>query len=841
MLGTTLCVMYCALAASGPADGAWLSRSDYGRLQVVVSANPSALEKKAAAEFVKNWKMVTGHEIATVTGNASGPAVYIGMSTLPSEIRARLDKETLGYDAVRLLTFGQGDARGLALVGGAPRGGLYSVYQFFEDYLGVRYVAPDYTYVPPAPENLPVIDFSYAPVFQRRATQMPLGADEDVYRVTTGPKFGMYGHNLYDLVPPEKYFATHPEHFSEIDGVRIAPTDFDWHDLKAREGKGTRLGQLCMSNPEVARLIADELGRRIEKRPDATVWSVNQMDWANYCQCPNCKALDEQEGTPMGSYLTGINRIADILAKEHPGYLIHTYAYAYTRKPVKHIKPRPNVIVELCTIECSFVRPLTDKSSSTNAEFIKDFRAWRKLATNLYVYNYPWNYTRYQRPHPNFRVIGPNIRLFADMKAMGVHEQGPGVHPLQYSTEFGGLRTYMIAKLLWNPYADAQAIMDEYINLYYQEAAPYIKEYIALLEKTLDASGYPMSCFDPGNWIDAKMVAEARRIFAEARAAAKSDEVRKRLDVANISVELAALECKPDITIENNVISMTRPPSLTIDEYFNLIESYGVKMSGENVPNTEAVKAFHWGTLPRKQQSKMIVTENDSSLLWTAPDFAGGVIRWQDKTTGREWFNGFVDVGLGAGSYQDWTSTPYVNEGPVADTYEVVAQGPGTLTLAASRRDGLRVERKMELVDGENALRITLTMTNPTNEPLIPNVKCHPEFNLQGVKAPFIYARQGETWTELNDDRERRMEAIGEVLPNQGRDRLAAWLPKTRATMACSFDPVKTEGILWFYNLAPDRKHFNLEVWPKTDPLKPGQSISQTVTYYTAKKKPPLK
>ena len=147
----------------------------------------------------------------------------------------------------------------------------------------------------------------------------------------------------------------------------------------------------------------------------------------------------------------------------------------------------------------------------------------------------------------------------------------------------------------------------------------------------------------------------------------------------------------------------------------------------------------------------------------------------------------------------------------------------------------------MELVEGENALRITLTMTNPTNEPLIPNVKCHPEFNLQGVKAPFIYARQGETWTELNDDRERRMEAIGEVLPNQGRDRLAAWLPKARATMACSFDPVKTEGILWFYNLAPDRKHFNLEVWAKTEPLQPGHSISQTVMYYTAKKKPPLK
>ncbi|HOE65377.1 MAG TPA: DUF4838 domain-containing protein [Candidatus Hydrogenedentes bacterium] len=838
-------VPYLAMVVSATASSAalaqpWLDSSEYGSIYVVQRATPSEAEAKGATEFTKNWLLVTGKEMADPSVPGAIP-VYLGLDAAPQSIREKLDVNGLGEDGVLIKTFGEGATRALVIAGGSGKGPLYGVYQFFEDYFGVRWLAPDAIHVPRPPASLCHIDFRYAPPFARRLTQMPYGADNDIYRVTTGPKFGLYGHNLYDLVRPDEYFATHPEYFSEIGGERIAPVGFYWHDLKAREGKGRQLGQLCMTNPDVQRLIAEELGRRIQKKPDAKVWSVNQMDWANNCQCKTCKALDDQEGTPMGSYLTGINAIADILAQRHPGYKVHTYAYAYTRTPPKRLKPRPNVIVELCTIECDFAQPIAEKGSNTNDAFMKDFAKWSKLTHNLYIYNYPWNYSRYQRMHPNFRVLAPNIHMFYAHHAMGVHEQGPGVRNMQHTVEFGTMRSYIISRLLWNPKLDGAAVRDEFIELYYQEAAPFIKEFIAAQEKALDASGSSMTCFDPGVWIDAALVAETRVILEKARAAAKTPEIRRRVDIACVPVELAALECRPDITMTESAITLTRPPSLTIDAYFDLIRGYGASMVAENVPIEEGVKAFQWGTLARVETSPLISIENDRWLLQTAPAFKGSILRMRDKKNDVDMLRGYLDYGIGAGTYQDWTTTPYVMEASVSETYDVLDRKSDRLTLRAKRYDGLVVDRTISLEPGTEGVTFTLVLSNPTDGPLTPNVKFHPEFDSHGTAAPEIWAREKGKWQPLASAQDRKLDAIGKYLPPQNCDMLGAYLPKAKVSYLCSFDPDKTGGLLWFFNVAYERQHVNLEVWPKDDPLAPGEAVSYTAIYSVTKKKLPLR
>ena len=45
-------------------------------------------------------------------------------------------------------------------------------------------------------------------------------------------------------------------------------------------------------------------------------------------------------------------------------------------------------------------------------------------------------------------------------------------------SEFYELRQYLIAKLLWNPDADVNALMDDFLDGYYGPAANYIREYI---------------------------------------------------------------------------------------------------------------------------------------------------------------------------------------------------------------------------------------------------------------------------------------------------------------------------------------------------------------------------
>ena len=143
----------------------------------------------------------------------------------------------------------------------------------------------------------------------------------------------------------------------------------------------------------------------LRESPDAKIISVTQNDCAGACQCPNCKAIDDAEGSPAGSMLTFVNYIAEKIEPEFPDVAVDTFAYQYTRHPPKTIHPRPNVIVRLCSIECNFREPLDDPS---NAAFLRDLTTWSKICHRLYVWDYVTDFANYVLPHPNWFVLGPN-------------------------------------------------------------------------------------------------------------------------------------------------------------------------------------------------------------------------------------------------------------------------------------------------------------------------------------------------------------------------------------------------------------------------------------------------
>ena len=53
-----------------------------------------------------------------------------------------------------------------------------------------------------------------------------------------------------------------------------------------------------------------------------------------------------------------VNQVAEQVERTHPGIRIHTFAYLYCRRPPKLTRPRDNVIVRLCSIECCFSHPI---------------------------------------------------------------------------------------------------------------------------------------------------------------------------------------------------------------------------------------------------------------------------------------------------------------------------------------------------------------------------------------------------------------------------------------------------------------------------------------------------
>jgi hypothetical protein len=255
----------------------------------------------------------------------------------------------------------------------------------------------------------------------------------------------------------------------------------------------------------------------LRESPDAAIISVTQNDWHGVCECANCKAIDDAEGSPSGSMLAFVNYIAEKIEPEFPGVAVDTFAYQYTRKPPKTLKPRRNVIIRLCSIECNFREPLDHPS---NTAFLADLRGWAEICQRLYIWDYTTDFRNYVNPHPNWFVLGPNVRLFQTNHVRGVFEQGAYQG---YGGEMAELRVWVLAQLLWNPLQDDRMLIREFLEGYYGKAAKPIGQYLELMHR--ESQGFYLACFLRPNAPHLKFqsLAEAERLWREAEKLVRDD------------------------------------------------------------------------------------------------------------------------------------------------------------------------------------------------------------------------------------------------------------------------------------------------------------------------------
>jgi len=215
-----------------------------------------------------------------------------------------------------------------------------------------------------------------------------------------------------------------------------------------------------------------------------------------------------------------------------------TLAYQYTRRAPRTLRPRPNVIVRLCSIECNFREPLHHVS---NQAFNDDLLAWSRICERLYVWDYTTNFAHFALPHPNWYVLGENIRHFARNGVRGVFEQG--AH-LSMGAEMAELRAWTLAQLLRDPSLDDGALIREFLDGYYgADAAPFIRRYMDLLH---DASaGHYLGCFAKVSempFMNFRILREADALWRQSLSASAADGARHwRVQLGYQSVRYAVL------------------------------------------------------------------------------------------------------------------------------------------------------------------------------------------------------------------------------------------------------------------------------------------------------------
>ena len=458
----------CAMAA-GTLDLAVRGRAPEYAILRAADASPSVVY--AAEELREHVKRMTDVELPIMADDQPQPpakAIVLGRTkyTIPLNVQ-----QELGDDGFYLKTRGPH----LLVVGSDVRGVLYGVYELLERFGGCRWYASWHTVVPKrdafsVPDDLSDIQRPAFPCrdalwfdcrngdFAARNRGNGIGhGQQERHGGNTWRFGGGLGncHTFNTLLPPEKYFDAHPEYFSFVKGRR----------LKERT-------QLCLTNPDVLRIVTSNVLARIRKDPDAKFYGVSQNDWYNFCTCPKCAAVDAEEGSHAGTMIRFVNAIAEAVEREFPGKCIETLAYQYTRKPPKKTKLRHNVIPCLCSIECDFSRPLDKSPYKQNVSFVKDLEGWNKLTDWLYVWDYTTDFLCYPHPFPNVYTLQENVKFFRNHGVKMLFEQGgcQGRH-----AGFAELKAWLLLKWMWNPELPAEPLIADFINGYYGKGAPFVR------------------------------------------------------------------------------------------------------------------------------------------------------------------------------------------------------------------------------------------------------------------------------------------------------------------------------------------------------------------------------
>ena len=416
----------------------------------------------------------------------------------------------------------------LLIWGGSSRGTMYGVMTFLERELGIRWYAPDVTHVPKRSQyhfhslshtevpTLRIRDDYYYHIFDPEwlARNKMNGTSRDL-PVPGGVERYWGVHTYYKLMPPSEFFEKHPEYYSLIEGKRT-------HER----------AELCLTNPDVLDIFTERIKKVMREHPQYKIYSVSQNDWAGPCECESCQAIVDREGSQSGPVLWFANQVAERIEKEFPDKTIGTLAYHYTRTPCKTMRPRENVVVRLCNIECCFAHPLSD--CQVNAAFMRDLEAWSKIAPRMYIWDYVVNFEHYYLPFPNFNVLQANVRTFTEHNAIGILEQGSYHTP---QGEFAHLRAYVLSKVLWNSECNVDEVIDDFMYGYYGKSGQFVHEYFDLLQNLVTPFTHFKFWIEPDDLLFSDGFTErAFEILDRAELAAENDTIRRRVEIVRMPV-----------------------------------------------------------------------------------------------------------------------------------------------------------------------------------------------------------------------------------------------------------------------------------------------------------------
>lgn len=453
-----------------------------------------------------------------------------------------LDPE--GYRISTVVSQGRSRARIVQVTGGSRVGVLYGAYAFLR-HLGVRWYAPgkvneEIPYA--ALERLPVVNLLEAPTFRTRGfwawedrgnteffdwmarNQMNLWTDAERnhaalrkrgIKLTCGGHLHQdrflsprteypYNYPLFDgdEAKPEDPYAPSPEFAGDTNGdgkLTYFEAHPEWYGL--RNGKrsanihGDSGDNFCTSNRDALaeftrRIVQDLINGEWRDADTINFW---MLDGGKWCECEECKAV----GTPTDRLLLVVHALRnEIAAARREGRLqrdvlvifpIYAETISAPTRPLPDDFDYEGCVGTFFPIARCYVHTLDDPlCTEYNARYFKYYQDWttdsgRHYRGSLFVGEY-YNVSGYKCLPVCFKsTMQHDIPLYYRAGARHMHY----MHCTTGNWGTRALTNYQLARMLWDPHLDVEALYRDYFRGRYGPAAAIMRRFYDSLERML--------------------------------------------------------------------------------------------------------------------------------------------------------------------------------------------------------------------------------------------------------------------------------------------------------------------------------------------------------------------
>jgi len=205
-------------------------------------------------------------------------------------------------------------------------------------------------------------------------------------------------------------------------------------------------------------------------------------------------------------------------------------------------------------------------------------------------------------PFPNLNAIKKDIAFYRDHHVRGFFAQG------SYQSTGGDmaeLNAWLIAKLLWNPDANADALVADFVKGFYGPAAPAMTEYFNLLHDQVKSNKYHAHLYSPPSvgYMDAELLDKMDKALTLAAEQAKGDQLAsehvRKARIGYTYTLLAAPEIfcpkdKPHCEKNRNLFKV-------FNDFQAELEHFGISNLNEWQPTSETLKKLRLSSLGWKE------------------------------------------------------------------------------------------------------------------------------------------------------------------------------------------------------------------------------------------------